>query len=491
MMSMPSTTICKDSGHLTPAFSDFVQAALSSAWVNGRVVCRNGKIHIEKMPSFFSFFQKEKEQTWSLFFKAINALPISQQRKIQTIFQKYAVDSQVLEKRHLDMALVALSSLYLEDLGDNPDAGSSKEIVKKVEAFIEKAPFNRHFVLGKLSSFYEVLVADSLFLEKERVFSLYQLSKFQAEEAYFEYLTREVVSRELEEGMIVPALLGRDYYYVYRKINQEGLVGYALKPISKDSEEKPILCFRPTQMNLSAVDHVLSTFLEDLDHKGVGCPGFSAAKKELSALMKDEGFRKAKEQIIIAGYSLGGAHAQHFLASEDNWKNVFRAFFFNDPGVDQNTAHRFARKINHPDVAHLPKPVLSLFRTKGDLADHHGEKHVGEGVLPFSGAKMELTLSIPSLFASRLDRHFTRYLDRDVERIYFDLNDPKHHHLLNNAKRGDRVRFWEPLRRWIGYLARPLISFCLFLYEVWMGRKSFLSLLVFNKRKKKTSVNFS
>ena len=429
--------------------------------INGRVVLKGSDVCIEKNPSCFERawnFQKIKEENqkiWALFQKELLKEPSPNQEKVKKALAGCSVEAD-LEKKHLDIVLTALRSIRVSDLGDFPEKLSSKQIAKKIEAlFVSSLPLREESdCLAKERTIYEFVCSDALSLAKQRVAAIAKLAEFQTIPEYWEHFTRNVIARNLEEGMILPSFRGEDFYYIYKKINQGGLVAYALKPLSNESREKPIVCFRPTQIVLRFVDTVLETLLDDLHLNGVGYGGFQAARKELDQLMKDPGFRKENEKIIVAGYSLAGAYAQYFTAHQENWKSIAEAVFFNDPGVNKSTAERFARKVNQRTLKEGEAPVLSLFRTEGDLIDHHGELHLGAGVMPSSQAQMQLTLLIPPEATTKLDRHFNCYFS-SAEKQFFDLKEPKYNHLLDNAKRGTKVLFWESCRRFLGLFLRP------------------------------------
>lgn len=452
------TTLSFDS-FLTPKnYAYFDQNKLQ-----GRVVLRNSDICIEKTPSLlnrywnFQTIQEENQKIWALFKKALLKEPVQVRKKVERVLRNYSTQGD-FEKKHIDIVLTSLYSLHISDLGPSPERLSTIEIAKKIQELIEKNPplIDLDFPVEN-QTIYETLFADVVSLEKEKIAAVYKLSTFKTIQEYWEYFTRRIVARSLEEGMIIPFFRGEDFYYVYKKINQGGLVAYALKPLSNDSKQKPIICFRPTQIVLRLADAVTETLLDDLHLKGVGYGGFQSARKELEELMADSEFCQENEKILVLGYSLGGAYAQYFTAYQENWRRISEAIFFNDPGVDRKTVERFARKVNRIDLKEGEAPSLSLFRTEGDLIDHHGELHLGAGVSPYSQAKVHLTLLLPPSTATKLDRHFNCYVGSG-EKQFFDLKEPKYQYLLDNAKRGRTVLFWESWRRWIGFFVRPLTS---------------------------------
>ncbi len=272
--------------------------------------------------------------------------------------------------------------------------------------------------------------------------------------------------------MIIPALGGEDFYYVYRKINKSGLFAYALKPLYEKSELKPVLFFRPTQMALGS-EKMIETLMDNFSLHGVGYEGFYAAEKELTELMNDEEFRFPQEKIIVAGYSLAGVHAQRFISHHDNWKHFSEAIIFNSPGIDAKTAKRFAFKVNMGSFLLPYTPTLSFFRTEGDVIDQGGERHLGSGVFPSSNMYMQLTRVFPyNTLENSLTRHISCYLHEDPEVEVLDVKKSINQHLLNNAKRGHEKSFLEKLRQWTGFVFRPI--YYVFSFFTWLADIIFL-----------------
>jgi pimeloyl-ACP methyl ester carboxylesterase len=220
--------------------------------------------------------------------------------------------------------------------------------------------------------FHDVVLMDN---EKQLLFS--DVSRLTFDE-WLERMSKVIVNRELLIGQIIPApgIDGAtDHYKVYQKITTgAGLIAYALRPATQDSTLKPLLVFRPTPWAVSHED-AFAAYLNNVE-RTIGETGWKSSKQTINELMTNPHFKKPNEKIIIAGYSLGGAHAQHFLAAYPEF--VFRAVFYNDPNVDEKTALNFAEKVNA-----MPKSLqmlIEIYRMEGDRVSWVGEKHVGYGV---------------------------------------------------------------------------------------------------------------
>src|SRR5581483_6534378 len=106
----------------------------------------------------------------------------------------------------------------------------------------------------------------------------------------------------------------------------------------------------------------------------VGEMGWQACQNALKELMSDPKFRDNNENVSVAGYSLGGAHAQYFLA--EHGELVSNAVFYADPSVDDSTAEQFAERMNA--MSRRTEPLnIQIFRLKGDFCHYVGGKHVG------------------------------------------------------------------------------------------------------------------
>lgn len=199
-------------------------------------------------------------------------------------------------------------------------------------------------------------------------------------DAWLEKFSREVVSQELIIGQVFPVSGergGLDYYRVYRKVSSgHGLMAYALQPCASDSTMPPLIIFRPTQWYLSSEDAV-ETVLDDFQPH-VGELGWKKTSYLLKDLMEDREFRLPEQKIAIAGFSLGGAHAQYFFA--EHFSEVKEATFYSNPGVDRETVESAANQINAMDRRQGDPLKIKIFRTVGDVCHYVGEKHMGWGI---------------------------------------------------------------------------------------------------------------
>ena len=273
-------------------------------------------------------------------------------------------------------------------------------------------------------------------------------------EAWLERFSKVTVNRELIEDQLLPApgLDGRiDYYKVYRKIaTGDGLVAYALKPATANSTLKPLIVFRPSQFTPSNED-AFETYMNDVQ-PSIGMMGWKPAIPHFRQLMQDPHFRRNNEKVSIAGYSLGGAHAQYFLA--EHVDNVARATFYNDPSVNNATAERFAYKMRTAPARTEPLEV-ELYRTQRDICHYTGGKHVIWGVdrpdvrirlMEIDHANKKITAL--SLHAYRIfDNTSFPYKRQCIEGARELFNH------LDNTKRGPNVLWYERTRRVWGRIA--------------------------------------
>ncbi len=423
--------------------------------------------------AFFVFSTKVEDPfLWKNFQKKLLQQSFEAQEKVRQLFERCGVDTSkgFVQKKYIDLACILLHTMYVSDLGDDVKKMPPSKVADKIEALLQMAPPLPRIEEGKLCSFevYKTLWQDALSRELEKNLFIKELSLIKSLPAYWEFFTKQVASRNLEEGMIISSLEGKDFYYVYRKIQKKGLIGYALKPLYEASSLKPVLFFRPTQLAFSAED-MLATLMDNLQAEGVGHGGFQAALSDLENLMEDPEFRKPEQTIILAGYSLAGAYAQRFLAHQENWKHVSEAWIFNAPGVESKVARSFAAKVNKESSSLPHTPAIAYFRTEGDPADQVGDVHLGRGVLPSSNMQIHLTKIVPENALDGLaTRHMACYLQTKAQVQTFDVKHTMHQPLLDNHKRSQGQKFWEKMRKAAGSIFRPVYAFFLFLQSLWM-----------------------
>ena len=173
-------------------------------------------------------------------------------------------------------------------------------------------------------------------------------------------------------------------------------------------------------------------------------------------MMEDPSFFGGHDKIEIAGYSLGGTHAQRFLA--DHWKKVSQAVFFNDPSVNSSLADRFADQVNRAPLTGERQLSISIYRTKNDVAHCVGEKHIGCGV-----THPEVAIEVVDLDhavrqqLSRIDLHAQRFFDRIKQQfIASRYENSELNSQLDNFKRHPDVFWWESLRNRSRHFLYPI-----------------------------------
>jgi hypothetical protein len=272
--------------------------------------------------------------------------------------------------------------------------------------------------------------------------------------AWLERMCKVVVSRELIVGQLIPApgLDGNiDYYKVYRKIGTgDGLVAYALKAVAKDTTLKPLLLFRPSQWALCNED-AFETYLNDVQRK-VGEMGWTPAMSHFRELMQDPHFRRGDQKISVAGYSLGGAHAQYFLAEHAD--HVSHALFYNDPGVDHQTAESFAERMRRAPGRAEPLNI-QIFRMKGDFCHYVGGKHLGWGVNRPDVRIQLMEIDHENKQAAAFTLHAHRIFDNAAFPYQMECVEGAERlfSALDNSRRGPEVLWYETKRILWGNMA--------------------------------------
>ncbi len=168
----------------------------------------------------------------------------------------------------------------------------------------------------------------------------------------------------------LPGREGTAVYRVHSRIEKEGLVAIALAP--EQDGLSPFLIFRGTQPDVIAGHQGLESVQNDLDH-GLGERGWNSCKEALENLMNDPTFRNPKQKIKVSGFSLGGAHAELFIA--EHFRNVSQGVFHSSPGISSAITDRFAKNLQNTP---LEEPLsLQFFQIMGDPVPHFGERHLG------------------------------------------------------------------------------------------------------------------
>jgi hypothetical protein len=232
-------------------------------------------------------------------------------------------------------------------------------------------------------------------------------------------------------------------YTVHRKIAGQGLVSYALKPASENANLSPLIVFRGTETN-PLKENSFESMQNDVDIH-IGEKGWMSARKSFEELMQDPTFRNAGEKIKVAGYSLGGAHAQYFVS--EYHREVSHGIFYNDPSIQGQITEKFAGEI---EESHRDEPlILQIFRTQGDPFHHFGDKHLGCNVDHPNVSTQLLEISVPNQYHFDTALHSKRIFDTEqFDYTVREFTDPSQlSRKLDNAKRDPVTSLLETLRQ--------------------------------------------
>ena len=254
-----------------------------------------------------------------------------------------------------------------------------------------------------------------------------------------EYLTKVGINHPLREKQTI-FIEGRSYS-VHRKIAAEGLVSYALK---SNDDLTPILLFRCTEINPfkeAAFDSMQNDVATNL-----GEMGYLAARESFRELMNDPTFRNADQKIRVAGYSLGGAHAQYFIA--EHHASVSHGIFYSDPGIQAKIVEAFAKNIQK-SLRKEPL-ILQIFRTYGDPFPLFGDKHLGCGVDHPNVRTQLFEIDVKNQYSFDPKLHSKRIFSTDDYTVY-ESRDPAHlSRKLDNARRNLVSPLFETTRQQCG-----------------------------------------
>ncbi|MCX6990193.1 MAG: hypothetical protein NTX49_03910 [Chlamydiae bacterium] len=457
-------------------FSDYIRVS-GDPLHKGPIVVDRGQLRARSYDykDLLGLRKGENQLVWREFNRAI--IEEFGRKRVDRACKRYQIDPVQLENNGtpLDHRIVGLfrvfaSEVFCDDLTTDSDQGVQwlppAQIHRRVEDLREKSYLSNFDSINSFSAclaaprFNEVALAFDE--NKALLWSTLFTNTYQS---YLEVLSKRLGRIELEEGALLPAPSlhsEKEYYKVTKKIVAEGLVAYALQPVSAFSSLKPLLIFRPTTPNIAAVDAPL-TWLNDFEIH-IGSIGYNACKEQLTALINDPSFCPEGVCIDVAGFSWGGAHMQRFLA--DHWKKVGRAFSFNAPSVEASLAERFATELNaEPENARDNFLSIEVYRTRDDLAHSVGEKHLGWGVThpkvqrEFIEVDFVEREQLPTFtFQGANTRHVRAFFhEQNVQFV-------AHRHLqetidaeLNNTD-ATRPKFWERLHLTLGnILLFPLV----------------------------------
>jgi hypothetical protein len=377
-----------------------------------------------------------------------------------------------LTKRIVEALLMGSVKVFQEDFEKSKDLDLRwlipSELNNQVERFHRFLPDKKlNFTKVSIDLFLEYFSKDIICSQDMLSYRLWKLLSKKNHHEYMEYLSKSIAENDLQVGEVIPAPYSstlQEYYRVFKTIYAQGLVAYALKPISSFSFSKPLLVFRPTVLKPSQSD-AFYTLLNDLEDR-LGSMGYQAARDELTELLNDTEFKSPDAKIDVLGYSLGGNHAQRFLF--DHYSQVSSLYTVNAPSVESALAEDFADRINNlPHSSEDAKFKIIALRVKDDLAHFVGQKHLGLGINhPLSKREflqLDFTRSSSSekkfFVIDKMERHLDVFLSQPdasfvAERHLaeeFDRN-------LDNTNNSDAV-FWENLRTTVGSkIALPILK---------------------------------
>ncbi|HSX13803.1 MAG TPA: hypothetical protein VLE96_05225 [Chlamydiales bacterium] len=267
--------------------------------------------------------------------------------------------------------------------------------------------------------------------------------------ADFEYLVKVQVPDGLQKGQKITLQTndGPVEYIVYRKIAIDGLVSYAFKPFTEN--HPPLIVFRCTEPNFRK-EHSFHSMQNDTDPH-LGERGWLAARKTFEKLMKDRKFRGKGQKIKVAGYSLGGAHAQYFVA--EHHARVSHAIFYNDPSIRADVVEDFAKNVHEPIV-------IQIFRNSGDPFTHFGSKHLGCGVTHSNAQVQLLEIHTPQQDRFNIDQHSKRiFKTDDYNYTVEEFTDPNVLAIkLDHTKRDPITIIAEKIRLFYGNLLSKMLG---------------------------------
>ena len=420
-------------------------------------------IQIKDRPSSFSKEElQQNNATWKVFRESLTE--IIGNKKFDWICHRYRnrlnfpqreASGDALQPQHVELFSVGSSQMLECDIEDRFNKRklktfSRQELTDKMRKLQPFPILGAYQDPSKLSSLWTSLLSffvhDKLLMDKKKQWMFSDIKNLNFP-SWLERMCKRLVNLELIPGQIIPAP-GHDgsidYYKVYRKVTTgDGLIAYALKPAVGNSSLKPLIVFRPTQWSFSNEDAFESYYNDVQPH--VGEVGFKGAEEELNKLMADSHFRKEKEKISIAGYSLGGAHGQYFLAAHAD--HISHAVFYADPSVDPAVAEQFAEEMNKKPRRKEPLNI-QIYRIKGDPCSYVGGKHVGWGITHPDVNIQLVEIDHYEKTASTLQLHSHRLFD--THHISYRMQSFKNQtHLfqhLDNSKRGLNVYWYEKMR---------------------------------------------
>ncbi len=405
---MNATALASSQVAFEPTIQDFFDAAEQEAEFSFLQLAHDRVVRIEaREPGCCSSLSEEERaanaRTWQAFERAVKTAysPIQIKRfctRYDLNFQREQDKGSFLELSHVAKVGVGASRVFTNDI-----LGVAQMPREQIAARLQAAPYlgpkkPATRIMGGPDTMRDMFVYDPFLLDQKRqqlspdILDLYNPGRFPRvpDYAFCDRLTKVFSSLELTEGEIIPALTrdGKlDFFEVYRKIGTgDGLVAFALKPLSKNSTLVPSLVFRPTQVAFVAEDFFMS--IANGTERCMGLTGYAAAKADFATLLQDGNFRTLDGQKIrVIAYSEGSTQAQRFMM--DFWADVEEALLLCGPSPDRETVTAFSNMINtRTDPSLGPKCRVEVYRNRattvsgGDRSDYLGETHFGLGIHP-------------------------------------------------------------------------------------------------------------
>lgn len=290
--------------------------------------------------------------------------------------------------------------------------------------------------------------------------------------AELENLVKKVINSPLQIGQIISLRTKANeviQYKVHAKIAEKGLVSYAFKPVN-DSQASPLIVFRGTEPDPFG-EESFNSLRNDIE-KNLGKTGWICSRKFFNDLLNDETFRSKDQLIDVAGYSLGGAHAQYFIA--EHHESVNRGIFYSNPNIDIGTVEKFAESIKNTNRS--SQLSFQIFRILGDPVPHFGGKHLGCGTNHPNLHVQLIELDLPYQLGFDVNLHWKKVFDtQDFDYIAKEYTDPDVlAKKLNNHIRDPISSILENLRSRLSNSLHCLID---------IGEFSFFKIYNFIKRK--------
>lgn len=399
-------------GYSSPQLAEFLRAAASSP-PGHRFVVDGGIVRTVSKRSP-ELTDEVNIRTRRAFSRAVQGALSS--TKIQHICARYKIDWDgfirsplPLKRFYVDAFGVGVSCLSTYNLKENwwlPWWSLSKWSPEEVRTDVAAAL--RHSFLGETlppeqvkggaTKEFQMIASDLFITDKQRASLFSGIGDLVSKDLnipflhpYYSRLAMGIICHmegkfEIRDKELIIPAPGRiqgevDYYRIHEIVSYGGLTAVFLTPISQGSHLAPLVAFRCTQQTLAGTDAILS-LMNDIE-ENIGESGYIASKEALTKIMNNPAFHLGRK-IRVLGYSLGGAHASHFM--RDHWQRVEEFIAFNFCGNSDEVIEQIASEINALPEEALP-PRFFLHRnvcTKdgkvGDWVNKIGDKHIGWGI---------------------------------------------------------------------------------------------------------------